>query len=51
MTTERPLWFIVEYLLTIPHTPLLKPGMSRRLHRLDERSFKAGCLGRSEKRL
>jgi len=51
MTTEKPLWFIVEYLLTIPHTPLLKPGMSRRLHRLDERSFKAGCLGRSEKSL
>jgi hypothetical protein len=51
MTTEGPLWFIVEYLLTIPHTPLLKPGMNRRLHRLDERSFKAGCLGRAEKRI
>jgi hypothetical protein len=49
MTTEKPVWFIVEYLLTIPHTPLLKPGMRRRLHRLDERSFKAGCLGRAEK--
>ena len=49
MTTEKPLWFVVEYLLTIPHTPLLKPGMSRRLHRLDERSFKAGCVGRAEK--
>lgn len=49
MTTEKPVWFIVEYLLTIPHIPLLKPGMSRRLHRLDERSFKAGCLGRAEK--
>jgi hypothetical protein len=45
MITEKPLWFIAEYLFT----PLLKPGMSRRLHRLDERSFKAGCLGRAEK--
>ena len=49
MTTEKPLWFIAEYLFTIPHTPLLKPGMRKRLHRLDERSFKAGCLGRAEK--
>jgi hypothetical protein len=49
MTTDRPLWFIAEYLLTIRHFPLLKRGMSRRLHRLDERSFRAGCLGRAEK--
>jgi hypothetical protein len=51
MTTEKPVWFIVEYLFTIPHTPLLKPGMNTRLHRLDERSFRAGCLGRAEKRV
>jgi len=49
MTTEKPVWFIVEYLFTIPHTPLLKPGMKKRLHRLDERSFQAGCLGRAQK--
>ncbi len=49
MTTEEPLWFIAEYLFTIHHTPLLKPGLTKKLHRLDDRSFRAGCLGRAEK--
>lgn len=49
MTTDLPLWFIAEYLFTIHHTPLLKPGMAKKLHRLDDRSFRAGCLGRAEK--
>jgi hypothetical protein len=49
MTTEKPVWFIAEYLFTIHHYKLLTPGMAKRLHRLDERSFRAGCLGRAEK--
>jgi hypothetical protein len=49
MTTDEQLWFIAEYLFTIRHFPLLRPGMAKRLHRLDDRSFKAGCLGRAEK--
>lgn len=49
MTTDQPLWFIAEYLFTIRHFPLLTPQMARRLHRLDDRSFRAGCLGRAEK--
>jgi hypothetical protein len=49
MTTEQPIWFIAEYLLTIRHFQLLKPHMAKRLHRFDERTFKAGCLGRAEK--
>jgi hypothetical protein len=49
MTTDQPLWFIAEYLFTIRHFPLLKAQMAKRLHRLDDRSFKAGCLGRAEK--
>src|SRR5277367_770328 len=49
MTTEQPLWFIAEYLFTIHHTPLLKPSLAKKLHRLDDRSFRAGCLGRAEK--
>ena len=49
MTTNRPLWFVAEYLFTIRHFPLLKPQMARRLHRLDDRSFRAGCLGRAAK--
>jgi hypothetical protein len=49
MTTNKPLWFVAEYLFTIRHFPLLTPKMAKRLHRLDDRSFKAGCLGRAEK--
>jgi hypothetical protein len=50
MTTEKPVWFIAEYLFTIQHYKLLKPGMVKALHRLDDRSFRAGCLGRVEKK-
>lgn len=49
MTTDKPLWFVAEYLCDIRHYPLLAPGMARRLHRLDDRSFRAGCLDRAEK--
>ncbi len=49
MTTDKPLWFIAEYLFEIHHYRLLAPGMEKRLHRLDDRSFRAGCLGRAEK--
>lgn len=49
MTTEKPLWFVAEYLFDIKHYKLLRPGMAQRLHRLDERSFLAGCLGRADK--
>jgi len=49
MTTDKQLWFIAEYLFTIRHFPLLKAAMAKRLHRLDDRSFRAGCLGRAEK--
>ena len=49
MTTDKPLWFVADYLFTISHTPLLRPGMSKRLHRLDDRSFRAGCVDRAEK--
>ncbi len=49
MTTDQPLWFVAEYLFTIRHFPLLKPQMAKRLHRLDDRSFRAGCLGRAKR--
>jgi hypothetical protein len=44
-TTEKPVWFIAEYLLNIPHTKLLTPKMERGLVRLDDRSFNAGLTG------
>jgi len=49
MTTDQALWFIAEYLFDIHHYRLLTPTMAKRLHRLDDRSFRAGCLGRAEK--
>jgi len=49
MTSEEPVWFVAEYLLTISHTPLISGAQAKRLHRLDGRSFRAGCLERAEK--
>jgi hypothetical protein len=49
MTTDQQLWFIAEYLFAIRHFRLLTPRMAKSLHRLDDRSFRAGCLGRAEK--
>ena len=49
MTTEKQLWFIAEYLFTIRHYPLLTRAMIKNLHRLDDRSFRAGCVDRAEK--
>jgi hypothetical protein len=49
MTTDEPIWFIGEYLFTIRHFRLLKPQMIERLHRVGDRVFRAGCVGRAEK--
>jgi hypothetical protein len=49
MTTEKPVWFIAEYLCEISHHNLLRAGMAERLARMDDRSFRAGCLDRAEK--
>jgi hypothetical protein len=49
MTTEKPLWFIVDYLFEIHHDKLLRPGMAKRLHRVDGRLFRAECLGKAAK--
>lgn len=49
MTTEKPVWFIVNYLFDIYHYKLLRPGMAKRLHRVDERLFKAETLGKALK--
>jgi hypothetical protein len=49
MTTDKPLWFIALHLFDVPHYRLLTPAMEKSLHRLDDRSFQAGCLGRAEK--
>ena len=47
MTTEEPVWFIVNYLFDIKHYKLLRPKMIKSLHRVDERLFHAECLGKA----
>jgi hypothetical protein len=49
MTTEKPLWFIVDYLFEIKHHPLMTKAQEKRLHRVDERLFQAECLGKAHK--
>jgi len=49
MTTEKPVWFVAEYLLTIFHYRLLTRAQAKRLHRVDGRLFRAECLERAVK--
>jgi hypothetical protein len=51
MTTDKPIWFIVYYLFDIPHFKLLKPGMAKRLHCVDERLFQAECWGKAYRKV
>ena len=47
MTSEDPIWFIPNYLCEIHHFKLLRPGMVRNLHRVDERLFQGETLGKA----
>lgn len=49
MTTDKPIWFIVNYLFDIHHHKLLRSGMAKRLNRVDNRTFRAECVDRAEK--
>jgi len=49
MTTDKPIWFIVYYLLEIPHTPLFPTRVAKRLHRVDDRTYQAEVLGKAYK--
>jgi hypothetical protein len=44
-TTESDLWFVAEYLVTVPHVRLLTRPMERRVGRVDRRSLDAGLVG------
>lgn len=46
MTTEKPVWFVAEYLLEISHTRLLTPAQEKILTRVDQRTFDSECVGR-----
>jgi hypothetical protein len=50
MTTDKPVWFIAEYLCEIPHIRLLTRAMERNLTRLDPRSVRAEMTGHRTKR-
>lgn len=45
MTTEEPLWPIVEHLESVGHTKVMPPAHARRLASVDRRSYDAGLHG------
>ena len=45
MTSEEHLWYVPEYLFSIPHRPVLTRAMERNLSRMDKRTFGAGRFG------
>ena len=47
MTAQDDVWAIPEYLVTIRHTPLLRPVLVPKLGRVDRRLFSAGLVGRA----
>jgi hypothetical protein len=49
MISAEPIWYIPNYLCDIHHYKLLRPGMVKRLHRVDERLFRAETLGKAHK--
>jgi hypothetical protein len=49
MTTDKPIWFIVYYLLEIHHYKLLSRSQINRLHRVDDRTLQAETLGKAYK--
>jgi hypothetical protein len=51
MTTEKPIWFIVNYLFEIHHYRLLRPDTVKNLHRVDKRLFQSECLGKALKEM
>ncbi|MFL6521033.1 MAG: hypothetical protein ACJ8NS_12490 [Chthoniobacterales bacterium] len=50
MTTEKPIWFVAEYLCDIPHTPLLKRGLEKHLTRVDRRTWDSEMVGHRKKK-
>jgi len=49
MTTDKPVWFVAEYLFTIRHFPLLKKGLEKSLTRVDDRLFRGECIDKAVK--
>ena len=49
MTTEKPIWFVAEYLCEIPHISLLTPAMEKSLTRVDHRTVRGEMVGHRKK--
>src|SRR5213595_1049552 len=49
MSTEKPIWFIAEYLCEIAHIPLITSTMAKNLTRLDRRSIRGEMVGHRKK--
>src|SRR5437762_795583 len=49
MTSEKPIWFIAEYLCDIPHFRLLKRGLEKNLTRVDRRTWDSEMVGHRKK--
>jgi hypothetical protein len=49
MTRSDNVWFIAEHLCEIPHKPLISSAMIKSLEVIDKRSFRAGCVGMTQK--
>ena len=49
MSTDKPIWFIAEYLCEIPHISLLTPVMEKNLTRVDRRILQAEMVGHRKK--
>ena len=49
MTTDKPIWFIAEYLCEIPHISLLTRAMEKNLTRIDRRTMSAEMVGHRKK--
>jgi hypothetical protein len=45
MTAEDDVWFVSDYLFSLPHRPLLTPAQVRALTRMDRRLYEAGQHG------
>ena len=45
MTAEEDLWWLNDYLFTLPHYSILTPPMARHLSKMDSRLYEAGKVG------
>ncbi len=45
ITAEEDVWAIPEWLVEISHTHILRPGMDRKLNRMDAKLYAAGRVG------